>query len=286
MRNIQITERITTVESHVVERYFNEINKVRLISGDEEVMLARKIKAGDRAALEKLVKSNLRFVISVAKKYQNKGLTLSDLISEGNSGLLKAAERFDETKGFKFISFAVWWIRQAITFAIAEQTRMIRLPANQINTLTSINRCKTTFEQLTGREPELFEIAEELHLKEDKLRSLLRNSGRTDSYDMPYGTDQKQSLIDVLPCTDHLIERQIVECDRHTELHKLLDQLTPREKEVIELTFGLGERAAMQPDQVGEMLGITAERVRQLRSNALKRLRTLTSTRRSFFWEN
>ena len=272
MRQLKITKSITNRESASLDKYLQEIGKEELISVEEEVELAQRIKKGDRDALEKLTRANLRFVVSVAKQYQNQGLSLPDLINEGNLGLIKAAEKFDETRGFKFISYAVWWIRQSILQALAEQSRIVRLPLNQVGSLNKINKAFSKFEQELERKPSPEELAESLELPRDKVTDTLKVSGRHISMDAPFIEGEDNSLLDVLPNNDSpkadkllLTESLIKEIDRS------LATLTERERDIIKLFFGIGIME-MTLEEIGEKFGLTRERVRQIKEKAAKEL--------------
>lgn len=274
MRQLKITQSITNRESQSLDKYLHEIGKVDLITADEEVILARKIREGDQAALERLTKTNLRFVVSVAKQYQNQGLTLGDLINEGNLGLIKAAKRFDETKGFKFISYAVWWIRQSILQAIAEQSRIVRLPLNQVGSLSKISKAFSKLEQEFEREPSPEELAEILETTVDKISDTLSNSGRHVSMDAPFVQGEENTLLDVLenndiPYTDSLLINESLS----EEIKRSLTTLTEREREIIALFFGLGTNHPLSLEEIGEKFNLTRERVRQIKDKALQRLR-------------
>jgi RNA polymerase primary sigma factor len=274
MRQLQITQSLTNRETQAVETYLNELGKIELISAEEEVSLAQKIRQGDRAALEKLTKTNLRFVVSVAKKYQNQGLPLGDLISEGNLGLMKAAVKFDESKGFKFISYAVWWIRQSMLSAIAEHSRMIRLPMNRVGDITRMNKASAALEQQMERKPTLNELAEFMQTSESHLNETLRASQRTASYDAVMQTEQSSStLLDVLVHDDLPIDHELSQHFSDGVIRDLLLTLTSRDQEVILWTFGLNGREALQPVDIAPIVGLSAERVRQIRNNALFTLR-------------
>jgi RNA polymerase primary sigma factor len=284
MRSLQITASITDTESHVVTSYLQEVARTTLITAEDEAELARRIKAGDEAAVEKLIKANLRFVISVAKKYQKQGLPLSDLISEGNAGLIKAARLFDETKGFRFISFAVWWIRQAIMLALAEQTRMVRLPMNKINLFTKINYCSGDLEQRLGRVPETAELASFMQITESKVKDTLLNTGRTVSYDLQPGATDDYALIDRLWNKEHLADHSLESDAVLKNLDFLLSRLTKREKEVIELFFGLNGHAELTPQDIAEQFKITTERVRQLKRSGVSKMASLAAPRSELFF--
>lgn len=273
MRQLKISQSITNRESQSLDKYLTEIGKVDLITADEEVILAQKIREGDQAALERLTKTNLRFVVSVAKQYQNQGLTLGDLINEGNLGLIKAAKRFDETKGFKFISYAVWWIRQSILSAVAEQSRIVRLPLNQIGSLNKIRQAYSKLEQEYEREPSQAELAEILETTEDKISDSLSNSGRHVSMDAPFVQGEENTLLDVLQNDDPTTDDMLMEESLSQEIMRSLVTLAEREREVIVLFFGLGNNYPLSLEEIGEKYNLTRERVRQIKDKALQRLR-------------
>ncbi|WCT14085.1 sigma-70 family RNA polymerase sigma factor [Mucilaginibacter jinjuensis] len=283
MRNLQITHSITDTESSVVSTYLLEVARTNLIGPEEEAALARRIKTGDAAALEKLIKANLRFVISVAKKYQGQGLPLADLISEGNAGLIKAARLFDETRGFRFISFAVWWIRQSIMLAIAEQTRMVRLPMNRINLLTKMKSCAAELEQRLSRTPEIGELAEFMEAREGQLYELLGSSGRTISFDVQIGSNEDYTLIDQLWNEEHLADRLLEQESSHLAIAQLLGRLTPREREVVELCYGLNGQMQLTPEDIAGQLGITTERVRQLKRSSVQKMAAMIAAHPGWF---
>jgi RNA polymerase primary sigma factor len=273
MRQLKITKSITNRESTSVDKYLQEISKEELISVDEEVELARRIKKGDRVALEKLTKANLRFVVSVAKQYQNQGLSLPDLINEGNLGLIKAAEKFDETKGFKFISYAVWWIRQSILQAVAEQSRIVRLPLNQVGSLNRINKAFTKFEQEFERSPSPEELAHALDLPEDKVFDTLRVSGKHRSVDAPFSDEEENSLLDVLVNGDSPnADKGLLNESLKKEIERALATLTERERDVIRYFFGI-TCPEMTLEEIAEHFKLTRERVRQIKEKAIRRLR-------------
>ena len=272
MRQLKITRSITNRESASLDKYLQEIGREELISVEEEVELAQRIRNGDRKALEKLTRANLRFVVSVAKQYQNQGLSLPDLINEGNLGLIKAAEKFDETRGFKFISYAVWWIRQSILQALAEQARIVRLPLNQVGTLNKINKAFARFEQENERRPSAEELAEELDIPMDKIADTLRMSGRHVSMDAPFVEGEDNSLIDVMPNEDSPnADRGLINESLSKEIARALDTLTPREADILRKFFGIGVQE-MTLEEIGDELNLTRERVRQIKEKALKRL--------------
>jgi len=273
MRQLKITKSITNRESASLDKYLQEIGKEELITVEEEVELAQRIKKGDRDALEKLTRANLRFVVSVAKQYQNQGLSLPDLINEGNLGLIKAAEKFDETRGFKFISYAVWWIRQSILQALAEQSRIVRLPLNQVGSLNKINKAFSKFEQENERQPSPEELAEVLDLPKEKVSDTLRVSGRHVSVDAPFVDGEDNSLLDVLPNNDSPNADKLLLNESLTrEIERSLATLTERERDIIKLFFGIGIQE-MTLEEIGEQFGLTRERVRQIKEKAIRRLR-------------
>ena len=274
MRQLKITKQVTNRETASLDKYLQEIGKVGLISADEEVELAQKIKAGDQKALDKLTRANLRFVVSVAKQYQNQGLTLPDLINEGNLGLIKAAQRFDETRGFKFISYAVWWIRQSILQALAEQSRIVRLPLNKIGSINKINKKYAELEQLNERAPSAEEIAQELDMTEEDVKESLKNSGRHISMDAPLVEGEDSNLYDVLKSGESPNpDRELMNESLRIEIERALQTLTPREADVIRLYFGLGGQHAMTLEEIGETFDLTRERVRQIKEKAIRRLK-------------
>ena len=273
MRQLKITKSITNRESASLDKYLQEIGKEELITVEEEVELAQRIRKGDQEALEKLTKANLRFVVSVAKQYQNQGLSLPDLINEGNLGLIKAAEKFDETRGFKFISYAVWWIRQSILQALAEQSRILRLPLNQVGSLNKINKASARFEQEHERIPSPEELAAELELPRDKVADTLRVAGRHISVDAPFADGEDNSLLDVLINTDSPnADRELINESLATEVERALETLTERERDIIRYFFGIG-CSEMTLEEIGEKFDLTRERVRQIKEKAIRRLR-------------
>ncbi|MBC7847218.1 MAG: sigma-70 family RNA polymerase sigma factor [Flavobacterium sp.] len=274
MRQLKITKQVTNRETASLDKYLQEIGKVDLITADEEVELAQKIKAGDQKALEKLTKANLRFVVSVAKQYQNQGLTLPDLINEGNLGLIKAAQRFDETRGFKFISYAVWWIRQSILQALAEQSRIVRLPLNKIGSINKINKMYALLEQSNERPPTAEEIAKELDMTVNDVRESMKNSGRHLSMDAPLVEGEDSNLYDVLRSGESPNpDRELIQESLRTEIERSLETLTPREADVVRLYFGLGDQHPMTLEEIGETFDLTRERVRQIKEKAIRRLK-------------
>ncbi|MBQ8204899.1 MAG: RNA polymerase sigma factor RpoD/SigA [Alistipes sp.] len=273
MRQLKITKSITNRESASLDKYLQEIGKEELISVEEEVELAQRIRKGDQEALEKLTKANLRFVVSVAKQYQNQGLSLPDLINEGNLGLIKAAEKFDETRGFKFISYAVWWIRQSILQALAEQSRIVRLPLNQVGSLNKINKAFARFEQEHERTPSAEELAHELELPKEKVTDTLRVAGRHISVDAPFADGEDNSLLDVLVNTDSPnADRGLINESLATEVERALEILTERERDIIRYFFGIG-CSEMTLEEIGEKFDLTRERVRQIKEKAIRKLR-------------
>ena len=274
MRQLKITKQVTNRETASLDKYLQEIGKVDLITAEEEVELAQRIKAGDQIALEKLTKANLRFVVSVAKQYQNQGLTLPDLINEGNLGLIKAAKRFDETRGFKFISYAVWWIRQSILQALAEQSRIVRLPLNKIGSINKINKTYAYLEQAHERMPSAEEIAKELDMTISDVKESMKNTGRHVSMDAPLVEGEDSNLYDVLRSGESPNpDRQLLHESLRTEISRALETLTPREADVVRLYFGLGNQHPMTLEEIGETFDLTRERVRQIKEKAIRRLK-------------
>ncbi|CAM3677914.1 MULTISPECIES: sigma-70 family RNA polymerase sigma factor [Flavobacterium] len=274
MRQLKITKQVTNRETASLDKYLQEIGKVDLITADEEVELAQRIKAGDQRALEKLTKANLRFVVSVAKQYQNQGLTLPDLINEGNLGLIKAAQRFDETRGFKFISYAVWWIRQSILQALAEQSRIVRLPLNKIGSINKINKMYALLEQSNERPPSAEEIAKELDMTVNDVKESMKNSGRHLSMDAPLVEGEDSNLYDVLRSGESPNpDRELIHESLQTEIERALETLTPREADVVRLYFGLSDQHPMTLEEIGETFDLTRERVRQIKEKAIRRLK-------------
>ena len=273
MRQLKITKSITNRESASLDKYLQEIGREELITVEEEVELAQRIKKGDQEALEKLTRANLRFVVSVAKQYQNQGLSLPDLINEGNLGLIKAAEKFDETRGFKFISYAVWWIRQSILQALAEQSRIVRLPLNQVGSLNKINKALSTFEQENESMPSPEELADILEIPREKIADTLRVSGRHVSVDAPFVDGEDNSLLDVLVNSDSPnADRGLVNESLNKEIERALSTLTERERDIVKYFFGIGAQE-MTLEEIGEYFGLTRERVRQIKEKAIRRLR-------------
>ena len=274
MRQLKITKQVTNRETASLDKYLQEIGKVDLITAEEEVELAQRIKAGDQIALEKLTKANLRFVVSVAKQYQNQGLTLPDLINEGNLGLIKAAQRFDETRGFKFISYAVWWIRQSILQALAEQSRIVRLPLNKIGSINKINKTYAFLEQAHERAPSAEEIAKELDMTINDVKESLKNSGRHVSMDAPLVEGEDSNLYDVLNSGESPNpDKTLLHESLRTEIERALETLAPREADVVRLYFGLGNQHAMTLEEIGETFDLTRELVRQIKEKAIRRLK-------------
>lgn len=274
MRQLKISKQITNRESQSLDKYLQEIGKVDLLTPDEEVELAKRIKEGDQIALEKLTKANLRFVVSVAKQYQNQGLSLGDLINEGNLGLIKAAQRFDETRGFKFISYAVWWIRQSILQALAEQSRIVRLPLNRVGSLNKISKTFSELEQKYEREPSPEELAEVLEVTTAEVVDTMKISGRHVSMDAPFVQGEENSLLDVLENDGEDTPDQGLMTDSlRREVQRALSTLTQRESDVIALYFGLNGEHAMTLEEIGEKFSLTRERVRQIKEKAIRRLR-------------
>ena len=276
MRQLKITKSITNRESESLEKYLQEIGREELLSTDEEVELAQRIRKGDRQALERLTKANLRFVVSVAKQYQNQGMSLPDLINEGNLGLIKAAEKFDETRGFKFVSYAVWWIRQSILQAIAEQSRIVRLPLNQVGSVNKINRMLNKFEQENERRPSVDEISEQIDLPEEKVGEAMLANSRHVSVDAPFIDGEDNSLLDVLINDDApMADRQLVMESLRAEIANVLKTLNERERCVIRAFYGIGE-PEMTLEEIGNKYNLTRERVRQIKEKAIRRLRSNT----------
>jgi RNA polymerase primary sigma factor len=279
MRQLKITKSITNRESASLDKYLQEIGREELISVEEEVELAQRIKRGDQAALERLTRANLRFVVSVAKQYQNQGLSLPDLINEGNLGLIKAAEKFDETRGFKFISYAVWWIRQSILQALAEQSRIVRLPLNQVGSLNKIHKALSRFEQENERAPSSEELSAILSLPREKIADTLRVAGRHVSVDAPFVDGEDNSLLDVLVNNDSPnADRGLINESLSREVDRALSTLTERERDIVKYFFGIGA-PEMTLEEIGEHFGLTRERVRQIKEKAIRRLRHSTRSK-------
>lgn len=274
MRQLKIAKQVTNRESKSLDKYLQDISKIDLITAEEEVELAQKIKKGNQRALEKLVNSNLRFVVSVAKQYQNQGLTLPDLINEGNFGLVKAAQRFDETRGFKFISYAVWWIRQSILQALAEQSRVVRLPLNKIGSINKINKTFSYLEQAHERPPSAEEIAEELGLSVSEVKQSLKNAGKHISMDAPFAEGEDSNLYDVISASETpMPDTELVKESIREEIGRVLDTLSEREADVVKLYYGIGQSSTMTLDEIGNTFDLTRERVRQIREKAIRKLR-------------
>jgi len=274
MRQLKITKQVTNRETASLDKYLQEIGKVELITAEEEVELAQRIRQGDRTALEKLTKANLRFVVSVAKQYQNQGLSLPDLINEGNLGLIKAAQRFDETRGFKFISYAVWWIRQSILQALAEQSRIVRLPLNKIGSINKINKTYARLEQQFEREPNAQEIAEVLEITESEVNESLKNSGRHISMDAPLTQDEDNNMYDILKSEEAVTpETELLNESLRKEIDRAISTLTQREADIIRLYFGLTGSHPLTLEEIGEKFDLTRERVRQIKEKGIRRLK-------------
>lgn len=275
MRQLKITQNITNRESASLEKYFQDVNKVEMITPEMEVELAKRIQDGDHLALEKLVKSNLRFVVSVAKQYQNRSLTLNDLINEGNLGLIKAAQKFDHTRGFKFISYAVWWIRQSIMQALAEHSRMVRLPLNRVGTLSKVKRAESDLEQNLERMPTEAELAEFLEMAEDEVKNTLSSNAKQMSVDAPFNEGESNSLLDVLrdPNLEDTDKKVTYYDSLSIETERSLSQLKHKDMQVIKMFYGIGYDSPMSLEKIGEELGLTRERVRQIKEKALRQLR-------------
>ena len=279
MRQLKIVKQVTNRDTKSLEKYFQEIGKIDLITADEEVELALKIKAGDKRALDKLVKANLRFVVSVAKQYQNQGLKLSDLINEGNLGLVKAAKRFDETRGFKFISYAVWWIRQSIMQSLAEQSRIVRLPLNKIGSISKINKVYSKLEQRNERIPTYVEIANELDTTVRNVAQSMRNSGKHVSMDAPFREGEDSNLYNVLKSDESpRPDRNLMKQSLDIEINRALETLSHKEAKVIKMFFGLGNHTASSLSEIGETFDLTRERVRQVKQRAIRRLQNKSRT--------
>ena len=274
MRQLKIIKQVTNRESKSLDKYLQDISKIDLITAQEEVELAQRIRTGDQLALEKLTNANLRFVVSVAKQYQNQGLTLPDLINEGNVGLVKAARRFDETRGFKFISYAVWWIRQSILQALAEQSRVVRLPLNKIGSINKIKKTFSYLEQAHERPPSAEEIAKELDMTVDEVKQSLKNTGRHVSMDAPLKEGETSSLYDVLNSNESpKPDRNLMHQSLYTEINRALETLSPREADVVRLYYGIGDQQSMTLEEIGTTFDLTRERVRQIREKAIRKLR-------------
>lgn len=279
MRQLKISKQITNRESQSLDKYLQEIGRVPLLSADEEVELSKRIRTGDRAAFERLTKANLRFVVSVAKQYQNQGLSLSDLINEGNLGLIKSAQRFDEKRGFKFISYAVWWIRQSILQALAEQARIVRLPLNRISSLSKISRTFSRLEQKYEREPTVEELAEFLEIDPEEVRSALKVAGRHISVDAPFLQGEENSLLDVLESDiEKKPDSELMNDSLCKEIQRSLAVLTPRERDVLCYYFGLNNTEILTLEEIGARFGLTRERVRQVKEKGIKKLKAAVSS--------
>jgi RNA polymerase primary sigma factor len=280
MRQLKISKQITNRESQSLDKYLQEIGKVDLITADEEVQLAKRIQQGDQRALEKLTKANLRFVVSVAKQYQNQGLTLGDLINEGNLGLIKAGQRFDETRGFKFISYAVWWIRQSILQALAEQSRIVRLPLNRVGSLNKISKAFSLLEQQFEREPTAAELAEVLDMTVNDVEDTMKVSGRHVSMDAPFADGEENSLLDILQDEDQIRpDNGLMSESLRREVERALSTLTKREADVLRFYFGLGGIPPLSLEEIGEKFSLTRERVRQIKEKSIRRLRNTSRSR-------
>ncbi len=279
MRQLKISQSITNRETPSLEKYLSDIAKLPMVTPQEEVVLTQKIRQGDQAALEKLTTANLRFVVSVAKQYQSSGMSLGDLINEGNLGLVKAAKRFDETKGFKFISYAVWWIRQSIMSAIGENSRMVRLPLNQVGDISKINKAASRLEQVYEREPTPEEIAEELESSVEKVTNSMSNSRGHLSYDTPFNSEENNTLLDVLKSGEPGTDRDMMTESLHIEMADTMRVLGEKERAILEMFFGLGNQHAHSLEEIGEKYNLTRERVRQIKDKALSRLRGSSRSR-------
>ncbi len=277
MRQLKIIKQVTNREALSVDKYLHEISKEDLLTAEQEVELARRIRKNDEQALEKLIRSNLRFVVSVAKQYQNQGLSLPDLINEGNLGLIKAARRFDETRGFKFISYAVWWIRQSILQALAEQARIVRLPLNKIGSINKINRALAELEQRHEREPSINEISKTLELAPEEIKEALKNSTKPLSMDAPLNEEEEDSMYDIMESSEHPPpDENLINESLNREIERALSSLTEREAKIIRLYYGLGNKHPFTLEEIGEKINLTRERVRQIKEKAIKRLKHTT----------
>jgi len=277
MRQLKIIKQVTNREALSVDKYLHEISKEDLLTADQEVELARRIRKQDEQALEKLIRSNLRFVVSVAKQYQNQGLSLPDLINEGNLGLIKAARRFDETRGFKFISYAVWWIRQSILQALAEQARIVRLPLNKIGSINKINRALAELEQRHEREPSIQEIAKTLELAPEEIKETMKHSNKPLSMDAPLNEEEEDSMYDILESDENPSpDENLINESLNREIERALSSLTEREAKIIRLYYGLGNKHPFTLEEIGEKISLTRERVRQIKEKAIKRLKHTT----------
>lgn len=274
MRQLKISKQLTNREITSLDKYLQEIGRLPMITPEEEVQLAQRIKQGDQKALDKLTKANLRFVVSVAKQYQNQGMSLPDLINEGNLGLIKAAQRFDETRGFKFISYAVWWIRQSILQALAEQSRIVRLPLNKIGSLNKINKEFARLEQEYERTPNHEEVAAALHLSDQEVRESMRNSTKHASMDAPVDNDGENTMYDFMKSEDNdTPESELMYESLKTEINRAIETLTPKERDILKMFFGLDGYTPMTLDEIGEKFDLTRERVRQIKEKAIRRLK-------------
>jgi len=277
MRQLKIIKQVTNRDTASLDKYLQEIGRVEMLTTEDEVVLAQRIKLGDHEALERLTKANLRFVVSVSKQYQNQGLSLSDLINEGNVGLIKAAQRFDETRGFKFISYAVWWIRQSILQALAENSRIVRLPLNKVGLLNKVLRMNSVLEQKLGRNPEAEELADELHLSSREVKEILKNSGKHVSVDAPLDQDEEGTMLDQMRQEDGPTpEKNLIYESLKTEIERVISTLSTREAEVIRCYFGLNHNYPMTLEEIGERYNLTRERVRQIKEKAIRRLKQTT----------
>ena len=280
MRQLRISKQVTKRETLSLEKYLQEISKVELLTAEEEVELARRIKKGDKKALERLIKANLRFVISVAKQYQNQGLSLPDLINEGNLGLIKAAQRFDETKGFKFISYAVWWIRQTILQSLAEQARIVRLPLNKIGAINKLSKALTTLEQEFEREPTIDEISKLMELAPENIKEMLKNSGKHISLDAPVNDENDSDMYDILASNESVSpDSSLLDDSLKQEINRALSALPYREAAILRMYFGLDSKNPFSLEEIGEEFNLTRERVRQIKDNALNKLKNTTKNK-------
>ncbi|MBQ9254289.1 MAG: RNA polymerase sigma factor RpoD/SigA [Bacteroidales bacterium] len=280
MRQLKISKQLTNREITSLDKYLQEIGRLDMITPEEEVALAQKIKQGDQAALDRLTKANLRFVVSVAKQYQNQGMSLPDLINEGNVGLIKAAQRFDETRGFKFISYAVWWIRQSILQALAEQSRIVRLPLNKIGSMNKINKAFARLEQEYERTPNHEEVAAELDISDDEVRESLRHTGKHLSMDAPLATDEDNTMYDFMRADDTTTpESELMYESLKTEINRAISTLTPKEADILKMFFGLEGYTPMTLDEIGEKFDLTRERVRQIKEKAIRRLKNTSRSK-------
>ncbi len=283
MRQLKITKQVTNREAASLDKYLLEIGKIELLTAEEEVELARKIKNNDYQALDKLIRANLRFVVSVAKQYQNQGLTLPDLINEGNIGLIKAAKRFDETKGFKFISYAVWWIRQSILQALAEQARIVRLPLNKIGSINKINQTFISLEQEFERTPTPEEIAQQLDLTPQEIKQIINNTGHHVSMDAPLLSDEDNNLYDIMLSKDSVSpDKDLLKESLNKEIERILSTLSHREAEIIRLYYGLNKKNPLNLEEIGEKFDLTRERVRQIKGKVIKILKSRSKLLKSY----